>query len=147
MVSDQGKNLSRSLAWALSVKSQVDRVGFWGVVFTRFPSLCFTRPVNLRFFLPLFAQLNINHKKVYRLCNELDVLLPQRKVKKPKHPRRLAKRTKVTGSNQLWQMDLKYGYIASIDRFFFIIGPCIRSGNPCMHSSVNCGPLSVRNIS
>jgi putative transposase len=65
-------------------------------------------------------QLNINHKKVYRLCKELDVLLPQRKVK-PKHPRRLAKRTKVTGSNQLWQMDLKYGYIASIDRFFFII--------------------------
>ena len=36
-------------------------------------------------------QLNINHKKVYRLCKELDVLLPQRKVK-PKHPRRLAKK-------------------------------------------------------
>ena len=35
--------------------------------------------------------------------------------------RKLAKRTKVTGSNQLWQMDLKYGYIAGIDRFFFII--------------------------
>ena len=62
--------------------------------------------------------LNINHKKVYRLCKELDVLLPQRKVN-PKHPRKLAKRIEVTGSNQLWQMDLKYGYIAGIDRFFF----------------------------
>jgi putative transposase len=64
--------------------------------------------------------MNINHKKVYRLCKELDVLLPQRKVN-PKHPRKLAKRTKVTGSNQLWQMDLKYGYIAGIDRFFFMM--------------------------
>ena len=41
--------------------------------------------------------LNINHKKVYRLCKELDVLLPQRKVN-PKHPRKLAKRIEVTGS-------------------------------------------------
>lgn len=64
--------------------------------------------------------LNINHKKVYRLCKELDVLLPQRKVN-PKHPRKLAKRIEVTGSNQLWQMDLKYGYIAGIDRFFFMM--------------------------
>ncbi|MGI6625671.1 MAG: IS3 family transposase [Limnochordia bacterium] len=64
--------------------------------------------------------LNINHKKVYRLCKELDVLLPQRKVN-PKHPRKLAKRTEVTDSNQLWEMDLKYGYIAGIDRFFFVI--------------------------
>lgn len=64
--------------------------------------------------------LNINHKKVYRLCKELDVLLPQRKVN-PKHPRKLVKRTEVTDSNQLWEMDLKYGYIAGIDRFFFVI--------------------------
>ena len=59
--------------------------------------------------------LNINHKKVYRLCTELDVLLPQRKVN-PKHPRKLSKRIEVTGSNQLWQMDLKYGYNAGMDR-------------------------------
>ncbi len=65
-------------------------------------------------------KLNINHKKVYRLCKELDVLLPQRKIIS-KHPRKLAKKTKVTGSNQLWQMDLKYGYIAGTDRFFFIM--------------------------
>ncbi|NLM68916.1 MAG: transposase family protein [Firmicutes bacterium] len=35
----------------------------------------------------------------------------------PKYPRKQAKRIQ----NQLWQMDLKYGYIAGIDRFFFIM--------------------------
>lgn len=61
-----------------------------------------------------------NHKKVYRLCKELNVLQPQRIIK-PKYPRKLAKKTKITGSNQLWQMDLKYAYIPGIDRFFFIM--------------------------
>lgn len=60
----------------------------------------------------------INHKKVYRLCKELDILLPQRKVKREK-PRVLARREEVTGPNQLWEMDLKYGYIPGTDQFFF----------------------------
>lgn len=64
--------------------------------------------------------LDINHKKVYRLCKKLDVLLPQRVIT-PKYPRKLAKKTEVTGPNRLWQMDIKYGYIAGIDRFFFIM--------------------------
>lgn len=60
----------------------------------------------------------INHKKVYRLCKELDILRPQRKIY-PNRPRKLAKREKVTGSNQLWQMDIKYGYIIDTKQFFF----------------------------
>jgi len=60
----------------------------------------------------------INHKKVYRLCKELDILKPQR-ICKPKHPRRLAQRSEVTGPNQLWEMDIKYGYIHGEERFFF----------------------------
>ncbi len=60
----------------------------------------------------------INHKKVYRLCKELDILRPQRKIY-PNRPRKLAKREKVTGSNQLWQMDIKYGYIIDKKQFFF----------------------------
>jgi len=63
-------------------------------------------------------QLIINHKKTYRLCKELNVLRPQRKIY-PFRPRKLAKREKVTAPNQHWQMDLKYGYIAGMDRFFF----------------------------
>lgn len=62
----------------------------------------------------------INHKKVYRLCRELQILRPQRKVK-PKHPRRLARNRVVTASNQLWETDIKYGYIAGEDRFFYTL--------------------------
>ncbi|MCF8011715.1 MAG: IS3 family transposase [Clostridiales bacterium] len=60
----------------------------------------------------------INHKKVYRLCKELDILRPQRKIY-PERPRKLAKRNTITGSGQLWQMDLKYGYIDGTGQFFF----------------------------
>jgi len=62
--------------------------------------------------------LAINHKKVYRLCKELDILKPQR-ICKPKHPKRLAQRSEVTGPNQLWEMDIKYGYIYGEERFYF----------------------------
>jgi len=60
----------------------------------------------------------INKKKVYRLCKEFDILRPHRKIKR-RHPQRLAKREEIDNSNQLWEMDLKYGYIAGIDQFFF----------------------------
>ena len=63
--------------------------------------------------------LKINPKKVYRLCKEMEILLPQRK-KKSKHPRRLAKNHIITGPNQLWQLDIKYGSIAESGRFFFV---------------------------
>lgn len=60
----------------------------------------------------------INHKKVYRLCKELDVLRPQRKIYRNR-PRKLAQRKEVTGPNQQWQMDIKYGYIAGTGQYFF----------------------------
>ena len=62
--------------------------------------------------------LKIDHKKVYRLCKELRILRPQRIVKR-NHPRRIARRETVSGPNQLWEMDVKYGYIAGTDSFFF----------------------------
>lgn len=62
--------------------------------------------------------LKINKKKVYRLWKELDILKPQRKIKKHR-PRKLARRKEIDGSNQLWEMDLKYGYITGTDKFFF----------------------------
>jgi putative transposase len=48
----------------------------------------------------------INKKKVYRLCKKMNVLRPQRKLK-VKHPRRLANNRVITGSNQLWETDIK----------------------------------------
>lgn len=61
----------------------------------------------------------LNHKKSYRLCKELG-LLQKRRRKKFKHPRRLPRNQIVNGPNQLWQMDLKYGYVAGYDRFFYL---------------------------
>jgi putative transposase len=62
----------------------------------------------------------VNKKKVYRLCKKMDVLRPQRQLK-IKHPRRLANNRVITGSNQLWSTDIKYGYIAGEQRFFFLM--------------------------
>ncbi|WP_211297047.1 DDE-type integrase/transposase/recombinase, partial [Paenibacillus castaneae] len=65
-------------------------------------------------------ELPLNKKKAYRLCNELDILQKQRK-RIPAHPRRLPKNRVVTGANQLWQMDIKYGYVIGQERFFFVL--------------------------
>jgi putative transposase len=62
----------------------------------------------------------INKKKVYRLCKEMGILKPQRQIK-VKHPRRLARNRIVTGPNQLWEIDIKYGYIAGEGRFFYVL--------------------------
>jgi putative transposase len=65
-------------------------------------------------------KLIINKKKVYRLCKELGILRPQRQ-KKAKYPRKLARNRIITESNQLWEADIKYGYIEGEDRFFFVM--------------------------
>ncbi|GIP61442.1 MULTISPECIES: IS3 family transposase [Paenibacillus] len=65
-------------------------------------------------------RLVINKKKVYRLCKEMNVLRPQRKLKN-KHPKRLANNKVITGSNQLWETDIKYGWIEGEQRFFFLM--------------------------
>ncbi|WP_312027311.1 IS3 family transposase [Paenibacillus typhae] len=74
---------------------------------------------NLAHALYIQHGLILNHKKAYRLCKKLG-LLQKKPDKKVKYPRRLAQNRVVTGPNQLWQMDIKYGYIHGYDRFFFI---------------------------
>lgn len=64
-------------------------------------------------------KLVINKKKVYRLSKELGILAPQREIINPV-PKRLANNRVVTGPNQLWQMDIKYGYVAGKRRHFFL---------------------------
>lgn len=63
-------------------------------------------------------KLHINPKKVYRLCRKLDILRPQRKIRQ-RHPRKLARKLSIDGPNQLWEMDIKYGYVSGTDQFFF----------------------------
>ncbi|MFE5324766.1 IS3 family transposase [Paenibacillus sp. NPDC056579] len=64
-------------------------------------------------------KLIINKKKVYRLCKKLGILHPQRR-KKIHYPRRLARNHTIDRPNQLWQLDIKYGYVAGYDQFFYI---------------------------
>lgn len=64
-------------------------------------------------------QLVINKKKVYRLCKALKILHPQREVTN-RPPKQIAKNRAVNGPNQLWQMDIKYGYIAGERRHFYL---------------------------
>lgn len=61
---------------------------------------------KLTHYLQVEHGLVINHKKVYRLCHELDILLPQRE-KKTRHPKKVARQHRITGSNQLWEVDIK----------------------------------------
>lgn len=65
-------------------------------------------------------KLIINKKKVYRLCKELGILQKQRRVRPRLPKRRVAINRKVTGINQVWETDIKYGYIAEELRFFFV---------------------------
>jgi putative transposase len=62
----------------------------------------------------------INKKKVYRLCDELDLLRPQRQIRF-KHPRKIAVNREITASNQLWELDIKYGYVEGERRFFYLL--------------------------
>lgn len=65
------------------------------------------------------AGLVINKKKVYRLCKQLRILRPQRKISAGS-PRKLARNRLVTGPNQTWATDVKYGYVGGEDRFFYV---------------------------
>lgn len=62
----------------------------------------------------------LNKKKSYRICKELGILQQQRE-KMCKYPRRLPKNRTVTGINELWQIDIKYGYVHGRERFFFLL--------------------------
>lgn len=62
----------------------------------------------------------VNHKKLYRLCRLHDLLLPLRK-KKIKKRRKISENRVITGPNQLWEFDIKYGYIHGENRFFFVM--------------------------
>jgi len=63
--------------------------------------------------------MTVNHKKIYRLCKENQLLLKRKK--KIKQIKKLASNQIVTGPNQLWQFDIKYGYIHGENRHFYFL--------------------------
>lgn len=74
---------------------------------------------KITYYLRKYYNLVINHKKVYRLCKELGVLKDQR-VTRPKVKITLAANMTITASNQLWEMDIKHGYIQGDDKLFYL---------------------------
>ena len=75
---------------------------------------------KLKYYLQRDYGVVVNHKKIYRLCREHNLLLPKRKKRKRKGGR-ISQNRVVTRPNQLWEVDLKYGYIHGENRFFFIL--------------------------
>lgn len=70
-------------------------------------------------YLRVEYNLIINPKKVRRLCHELGILSPARRAPSM-YPRKMARNHTITGPNQLWQLDIKYGSIEESGRFFFL---------------------------
>lgn len=62
----------------------------------------------------------INHKKMYRLCKELQILKKQRVIK-PQVKSKISVNRIVKKSNELWEADIKYGYIIGENKFFFVL--------------------------
>jgi putative transposase len=64
----------------------------------------------------------INHKKIYRLCEENNLLLfKQSEIKKRKIKKSRCEYFEVNGPNQLWQFDLKYIWIHGESRWCFLL--------------------------
>lgn len=63
----------------------------------------------------------VNHKKVYRLCRENNLLLFTKERSKSRKKRRAIGYHEINGANQLWQFDLKYGYVHGEGRYFFVL--------------------------
>lgn len=74
---------------------------------------------NFRNYLRRDYSLKINHKRLYAIMKENDLLIKRRRKKQIKM-RKIAVDTPITKPNQLWQFDIKYGYIHGENKFFFV---------------------------
>lgn len=63
---------------------------------------------------------HLNKKKVYRLCRENGLLLPPRNKKGSRRTPISVNRV-VSAPFQLWELDVKYGFIHGENRFFFVM--------------------------
>jgi putative transposase len=74
-------------------------------------------------YLAIEQRIYINHKKIYRLCDENNLLLfRQEGKKKRKFKKTRCEYFEVKSPNQLWQFDLKYIWIHGENRWCFFLG-------------------------
>ena len=78
---------------------------------------------KLSHYLAIERQIYINHKKIYRLCDEFDLLLFKKTDKQArKFKKSRCNYGEVSRPNQLWQFDLKYIWIHGENRWCFFLG-------------------------
>lgn len=78
---------------------------------------------KLSFYLAIEHQLYINHKKIYRLCKEHNLLLFNRGTKNKRvFKKSFCTYSNVLAPNKLWQFDLKYIWIHGEQRWCFFLG-------------------------
>jgi putative transposase len=65
-------------------------------------------------------QIIVNHKKLARICKIEGLQLKQRSRKKSKFSSP-SKNHNITRANQVWEFDIKYGYLHGERRFFFLV--------------------------
>lgn len=63
----------------------------------------------------------INKKKIYRLMKENNLLLSHRKRIPKGITRRLCQNHIIDGPFQLWELDIKYGYLVQEKKYFYIM--------------------------
>jgi len=63
----------------------------------------------------------VNHKKVYHLCRDNKLLLPRRKKVSMVKGKRICQNLTISKPDELWELDLKYGYIHGEERSYFIL--------------------------
>lgn len=74
-------------------------------------------------YLAIEQKIYINHKKIYRLCDENNLLLfRQDEKKKRKFKKSRCEYVEVSNPNELWQFDLKYIWIHGENRWCFFLG-------------------------
>lgn len=74
-------------------------------------------------YIAIEHQLYVNHKKIYRLCCENNLLLFRQSTHKSerKFKKHRCEYIEVSGPNQLWQFDLKYIWIHGENRWCFLL--------------------------
>ncbi len=78
---------------------------------------------KLSHYLAIEQKIYINHKKIYRLCNQENILLFKKADKQKKtFIKTRCQYTDVSKPNQLWQFDLKYIWIHGENRWCFFLG-------------------------
>ena len=71
-------------------------------------------------FLKKDYNIKMNHKKVFRLYSEGKMSLPKKK-KMRRRGKKICENRKIMRPNQLWQFDIKYGYVDGENRFFYLM--------------------------